>query len=43
MNPEDVVPFFPVEDALWVNFQVFGDLPEGDDVSVAARKRRFVG
>ena len=40
MNPEDVVPFFPVEDALWVNFQVFGDLPEGYDeglrVDVAA-------
>ncbi len=31
MYPEDVVPFFPVEDALWVNFQVFRDLPEGDD------------
>jgi len=25
------MPFVPVEDALLVNFQVFGDLPEGDD------------
>ena len=31
MHPEDVMPFFPVEDALLVNFQVFGDLPEGND------------
>jgi hypothetical protein len=31
MNPEDVMPFFPVEDALLADFQVFGDLPEGDD------------
>ena len=31
MNPEDVVPFFPVEDALLANFQMFGDLPDGDD------------
>ncbi|GET37137.1 hypothetical protein MiSe_18900 [Microseira wollei NIES-4236] len=30
MHPEDVVPFFPVEDALLGNFQVFGDLPQGD-------------
>jgi len=25
------MPFFPVEDALLVDFQVFGDLSEGDD------------
>ena len=25
------MPFFPVEDALWINFQVFGDLSEGND------------
>jgi len=25
------MPFFPVEDALLADFQVFGDLPEGDD------------
>jgi intracellular septation protein A len=31
MHPENMLPFFPVEDTLWVNFQVFGDLPEGDD------------
>ena len=31
MNPEDVVPFFPVEDALLADFQVFGDLPEGNN------------
>ena len=31
MYPEDVVPFFPVEDALLGDFQVFGDLSEGDD------------
>ena len=31
MYPEDVIPLFPVEDALWVNVQVFGDLSEGDD------------
>jgi hypothetical protein len=29
--PEDVVPFFPVEDALLLDFQVFGDLSEGDN------------
>ena len=28
--PQDVMPFFPVEDAFLVDFQVFGDLPEGD-------------
>jgi hypothetical protein len=31
MYPEDVMPFFLVEDALWVDFQVFGELLEGDD------------
>jgi len=31
MYPEDVIPLFPVEDTLWINFQVFGDLLEGDD------------
>ena len=31
MHPQDVMPFFPVEDSLWVNFQVFGELLEGDD------------
>ncbi len=30
MYPEDAVPDFPVEDTLWVDFQVYGDLPEGD-------------
>jgi len=25
------MPFFPVEDAFWVDFQVFGNLPEGDN------------
>jgi hypothetical protein len=25
------MPFFPVEDSLWLNFQVFGELLEGDD------------
>jgi hypothetical protein len=25
------MPFFPVEDAFLVNFQVFGNLPEGDN------------
>ena len=27
------MPFFPIEDALLADFQVFGDLPEGDDKS----------
>lgn len=31
MNPKDVVPFFPVEDALWADFQVLGELTKGDD------------
>jgi len=31
MHSEDLVPFFPVEDALLGNFQVLGDLPQGDD------------
>jgi hypothetical protein len=31
MHPKDVVPFFPVEDARRFDFQVFGDLPEGDN------------
>jgi hypothetical protein len=31
MHPENVMPFFPVEDALLPDFQVFGDLSEGDD------------
>jgi hypothetical protein len=26
-----VMPFFPVKDSLWVNFQVFGELLKGDD------------
>ncbi len=29
--PKDVMPFFPVDNALLVDFQVFGDLPEGDN------------
>ncbi len=33
MYPEDVVPFFPVEDTLLWDFQVFGDLSKGDDES----------
>jgi hypothetical protein len=28
MYPEDVVPFFPVEDALLADFEVLGDLSE---------------
>jgi hypothetical protein len=31
MHPEDVMPFFPVQDTLLLDFQVFGDLPESDD------------
>jgi hypothetical protein len=31
MYPKNVMPFFPVEDTLLGNFQVFGDLPKGDD------------
>jgi hypothetical protein len=30
MYPKDVFPFFPVEDAIGVGFQMFGDLSEGD-------------
>ncbi len=30
MHPEDVMPFFPIQDALLFDFQVSGDLPEGD-------------
>lgn len=37
--PEDVVPFFPVEDALLADFQVFGDLSEGDSEAVARNER----
>jgi len=33
MHPEDVMPFCPVQDALLLDFQVFGDLPESDDES----------
>jgi hypothetical protein len=28
------MPFFPVEDALWADFQVFGELLEGDGKSL---------
>ena len=31
MHPEDVMPFFPIQDALLRDFQMFGDLPESDD------------
>jgi hypothetical protein len=31
MHPKDIVPFFPVEDVILSDFQVFGDLPESDD------------
>jgi hypothetical protein len=31
MHPKDVMPFFPVEDALLGDVQVFGNLPKGDD------------
>jgi hypothetical protein len=31
MHPEDVMPFFPIQDALLLDFQMFGDLPESDD------------
>ena len=31
MHPKDIVPFFPVEDALWVNLEKLGDLVAGDD------------
>jgi hypothetical protein len=37
--PEDVVPFFPVENALLLDFQVFGDLSEGDSEAVARNER----
>jgi hypothetical protein len=33
MHPEDVMPFFPVQDTLLLDFQVFGDLPESDNES----------
>jgi hypothetical protein len=33
MHPEDVMPFFPVQDMLLLDFQVFGDLPESDHES----------
>jgi hypothetical protein len=33
------MPFFPVEDSLWVNFQVFGELLEGDSEAVARNER----
>jgi hypothetical protein len=39
MHPEDIVPFFPVEDSFWGNFQVFGDLSEGDSEAVARNER----
>jgi hypothetical protein len=31
MHPEDVMPFFPIQDALLLDFQMFGDLPKSDD------------
>ena len=31
MYPKNIVPFFPVEDALGINVQVFGDLVKSDD------------
>jgi hypothetical protein len=31
MYPKNVMPFFPVEDALLGDVQEFGDLPKGDD------------
>jgi hypothetical protein len=37
------IAFFPVEDAIRVGFEMLGDLPESDDIRVAARKRRFGG
>jgi hypothetical protein len=33
MHPEDVIPFFPIQDALWLDFQVFGNLAESNDKS----------
>ena len=33
MHPKNVVPSLPVEDTLLVDFQVFGDLPKGNDES----------
>ena len=33
MHPEGVMPFCPVQDALLLDFQVFGDFPESDDES----------
>jgi hypothetical protein len=46
MHPEDVMPFCPIQDAILLNFQVFGDLPEsnderlGTDRAVVARTRK---
>jgi hypothetical protein len=31
MYPKDVFPFLPVEDAIRIGFEMFGDLSEGDD------------
>jgi hypothetical protein len=31
MHPEDVMPFFPIQDALLLDFQMFGDLSKSDD------------
>ena len=31
MHPEDVLPFFPIQDALLLDFQMFGDLSKSDD------------
>jgi hypothetical protein len=31
MYPEEVMPFFPIQDALLLDFQMFGDLPESDN------------
>jgi hypothetical protein len=33
IHPEDVMPFFPVQDTLLLDFQVFGNLPESDNES----------
>jgi hypothetical protein len=33
MHPEDVMPFFPIQDALLLDSQMFSDLPESYDES----------
>jgi len=39
MHREDVMPFCPIQDALLLDFQVFGDLPKSDSEAVARNER----